>query len=105
MTRGLIGAGALVLLFATGASAADQSTPQNSPTEATGGDSSTGAKEQSSAPAGSDADEDLSNKSSTGASGDPSTGAKEQSSAPPGSAAATGQPPAGGDTEMKSDKP
>ena len=105
MPRSLISAAALVLLFATGAYAADQATPQNNPSEATSGDTSTGAKQQSSAPTGSDAAEDLSNKSSTGASGDPSTGAKEQSSAPPGSAAATGQPPASGDSEMKSDKP
>jgi hypothetical protein len=76
---------------------------QNSGQSPAGGDTSTGAKEQSSAPPGSDAAADTSNKSSEGASGDTSTGAKEQSSAPPGSAAATGQPPSS--DGMKSSKP
>lgn len=53
-----------------------------------GADTSTGAKEQSSAPAGSKAEEDMSSGSSAGTSSDTSTGAKEQSSAPPGSSAA-----------------
>ena len=53
-----------------------------------GADTSTGAKEQSSAPPGSEAKEDLSGGSTAGTSSDTSTGAKEQSSAPPGSAAA-----------------
>ena len=104
MTHLLFSAVALVLLLATPGVAADQSAPQSSPNAATGGDTSSGAKEQSSAPAGSDAEGDLSNKSSTGANNDPSTGAKEQSSAPPGSAAATGEPPASGNS-MKSEKP
>ena len=81
--------GALVvtmLVSAVPAVAADQAA------QPAGGDTSTGAKEQSSAPPGSDAADTASNKSSEGASGDTSTGAKEQSSAPPGSAAATGHP-------------
>lgn len=53
-----------------------------------GTDTSTGAKEQSSAPAGSAADKDMSKDTSAGTSSDKSTGAKEQSSAPPGSSAA-----------------
>jgi hypothetical protein len=104
MTRYSIVAALLVLLFATGASAADQPLPPNEAGKTTSSDPSSGAKEQSSAPAGSGAAEDLSDKSSMGASGDPSTGAQEQSSAPPGSAAATGQP-ASGDKAMGSDKP
>jgi hypothetical protein len=75
-----------LLVSAIPALAADQAT------QPAGGDTSTGAKEQSSAPPGSDAADSASNKSTEGASGDTSTGAKEQSSAPPGSAAATGQP-------------
>jgi hypothetical protein len=53
-----------------------------------GADTSSGAKEQSSAPAGSKAEEEMSSGSSAGTSSDTSTGAKEQSSAPPGSSAA-----------------
>jgi hypothetical protein len=93
----------LALLVITPAVAADQSGPENTPPATMGADTSSGAKEQSSAPPASGAAEDLSNKSSAGASGDTSTGAKEQSSAPPGSAAATGQPPAS--NSMTSDKP
>ena len=62
-----------------------------------GPDTSTGAKEQSSAPPGSEAKEDLSGKSTAGTSSDTSTGAKEQSSSPPGSAAA-------GDISKSTDK-
>ena len=93
----------LALLLITPAVAADQSGPEHNPAATMGADTSSGAKEQSSAPPGPDAEGDLSNKSSAGASGDTSTGAKEQSSAPPGSAAATGQPPAS--NSMTSDKP
>ena len=82
----ILGAIAVTLLVATPAFAADQ------PGQPAGGDTSTGAKEQSSAPPGSDAADNAANKSTEGSSGDTSTGAKEQSSAPPGSAAATGQP-------------
>jgi hypothetical protein len=80
--------------------AADTDNPTNPPTgaNAAGGDTSSGAKEQSSAPPGSPAESDLSTKSSEGASGDTSGGAKEQSSAPPGSTAATGQPNSSSDT-------
>jgi hypothetical protein len=86
----ILGAVAVTLLVsALPAFAADQNAGQSP----AGGDTSTGAKEQSSAPPGSDAAGDTANKSSEGASGgDTSTGAKEQSSAPPGSSAATGQP-------------
>ncbi len=62
-----------------------------------GADTSTGAKEQSSAPPGSDAKEDMSGGSTAGTSSDTSTGAKEQSSSPPGSAAA-------GDISKSTDK-
>jgi len=103
MTNRLLSAAALALLLATPAIAADQSGSQSNPSAATGSDTSSGAKEQSSAPSGSDAEDDMSNKSSAGASGDSSSGAKEQSSAPPGSAAATGQPPAS-DSSMKTEK-
>jgi hypothetical protein len=94
MTRYLIGAAAVVLLYASPVLAADTMKPSTPPAGANmaGADTSSGAKEQSSAPPGSPAESDMSNKSSTGASGDTSKGAKEQSSAPPGSAAATGQP-------------
>jgi hypothetical protein len=105
----ILGAVAVTLLVsAIPAFAADQSTGQMP----AGGDTSTGAKEQSSAPPGSDAAGDSSAKSAEGASGDTSTGAKEQSSAPPGSAAATGQPNASSSSGtasssdgMKSSKP
>ena len=62
-----------------------------------GADTSTGAKEQSSAPPGSEAKEDMSGSSTAGTSSDTSTGAKEQSSSPPGSAAA-------GDISKSTDK-
>jgi hypothetical protein len=90
MTRYLISAAAVVLLYASPVLAADTMKPSSPPAgaNAAGSDTSSGAKEQSSAPLGSPAESDISNKSSTGAS----TGAKEQSSSPPGSAAATGQP-------------
>ena len=94
MTRYLIGAAAVLLLSASPVLAADTMKPSSQPAaeNAAGSDTSSGAKEQSSAPPGSPAESDLSNKSSTGTGGDTSKGAKEQSSAPPGSAAATGQP-------------
>jgi len=94
MTRYLISAAAVMLLCASPVLAADTMKPSSQPAgeNAAGSDTSSGAKEQSSAPPGSPAESDLSNKSSTGTGGDTSKGAKEQSSAPPGSAAATGQP-------------
>ena len=94
MTRYLISAAAILFLSASPVLAADTMKPSSPPAgaNAAGSDTSSGAKEQSSAPLGSPAESDISNKSSTGASGDTSTGAKEQSSSPPGSAAATGQP-------------
>jgi hypothetical protein len=86
MYRFLTGATiALVLASGSAALAADQ-------TPAGGADTSTGAKEQSSAPQGSGADQDMSSGSSTGQSSDTSGGAKEQSSAPPGSSAADKKP-------------
>jgi hypothetical protein len=99
MTRYLISAAAILLVSASPVLAADTMKPSNQPAgeNAAGSDTSSGAKEQSSAPPGSPAESDLSNKSSTDASGDTSKGAKEQSSAPPGSAAATGQPPESSD--------
>src|SRR6185312_14517343 len=94
----ILGALAVTLLVSTiPALAADQSA------QPAGGDTSTGAKEQSSAPPGSDAADNASSKSTEGASGDTSTGAKEQSSAPPGSAAATGQPNASTSDSSSSD--
>ena len=100
----ILGAIAVTLLVAAPVFAADQ------PGQAAGVDTSTGAKEQSSAPPGSDAADNAANKSTEGSSGDTSTGAKEQSSAPPGSAAATGQPNASSGTAsssngMKSSQP
>ena len=100
----ILGAIAVTLLVAAPVFAADQ------PGQPAGGDTSTGAKEQSSAPPGSDAADNAANKSTEGSSGDTSTGAKEQSSAPPGSAAATGQPNASSGTAsssngMKSSQP
>ena len=62
-----------------------------------GADPSTGAKEQSSAPPGSEAKEDMSSGSTAGTSSDTSTGAQQQSSSPPGSAAA-------GDMSKSTDK-
>ena len=62
-----------------------------------GADTSTGAKEQSSAPPGSEASKDMEGGSTAGTSSDTSTGAKEQSSAPPDSAAA-------GDVTTSTDK-
>jgi hypothetical protein len=72
------------LICATTAYSADDTQKPSS----AGTDTSTGAKEQSSAPAGSAADKDMSKDTSAGTSSDKSTGAKEQSSAPPGSSAA-----------------
>jgi hypothetical protein len=84
MTRSLVIVAIAILMSATPALAAeDAQTPP-----AGGSDTSKGAKEQSSAPLGSDAAEDMSSGSSAGTSSDTSTGAKEQSSAPPGSSAA-----------------
>ena len=79
MTRYLISAAAVVLLYASPVLAADTMKPSSPPAgaNAAGSDTSSGAKEQSSAPLGSPAERDISNKSSTGASGDTSTGAKE----------------------------
>jgi hypothetical protein len=84
MSRCLAVAAIAVLMCAGPAFAADDA--QNPP--AGGADTSTGAKEQSSAPAGSEAEEDMSSGSSAGTSSDTSSGAKEQSSAPAGSSAA-----------------
>ena len=88
MTRYLIGAAAVLLLSASPVLAADTMKPSSQPAgeNAAGSDTSSGAKEQSSAPPGSPAESDLSNKSSTGM--DTSGGAMERSSAPPGSSAA-----------------
>lgn len=83
MNRYLGAAALAVLICASPAFAADDA--QNPPSG--GADTSTGAKEQSSAPSGSDAEKDMSTDSSAGESSDKSTGAKEQSSAPPGSSA------------------
>jgi hypothetical protein len=62
-----------------------------------GADTSTGAKEQSSAPPNSKAEKDMNAGTSAGTSSDTSSGAKEQSSSPPGSAAA-------GDLSKSTDK-
>jgi len=69
MTRYLISAAAVVLLYASPVLAADTMKPSSPPggANAAGSDTSSGAKEQSSAPPGSPAESDLSNKSSTGA--------------------------------------
>jgi hypothetical protein len=75
---------ALTILFAVGPALAAEEA-QTPP--AGGADTSTGAKEQSSAPEGSGAAEDKASGSSAGTSSDTSSGAKEQSSAPPGSSA------------------
>jgi len=90
MTRYLIGAAAVLLLSASPVLAADTMKPSGQPAgeNATGSDTSSGAKEQSSAPPGSPAESDLSSKSSTGTGTDTSGGAMERSSAPPGSSAA-----------------
>ena len=83
MSRLLIGTGIALVMDLTPALAADPATQ--------GGDTSTGAKEQSSAPPSSGAAEDAkpaeAMKPSSG-SADTSGGAKEQSSAPPESSAA-----------------
>jgi hypothetical protein len=78
---------AITILMSVGSTLAadDSKTP---PASAGGTDTSTGAKEQSSAPAGSEAEKDMSSESSAGTSSDTSSGAKEQSSAPPDSSAA-----------------
>ena len=85
-----IGAAAILLLSASPVLAADTMKPSSQPAgeNAAGTDTSSGAKEQSSAPPGSPAESDLSNKSSTGTGADTSGGAMERSSAPPGSSAA-----------------
>jgi hypothetical protein len=90
MTRYLIGAAAVLLLSASPVLAADTMKPSSQPAgeNAAGSDTSSGAKEQSSAPPGSPAESDLSSKSSTGTGADTSGGAMERSSAPPGSSAA-----------------
>jgi hypothetical protein len=84
MSRYLAIAATAALICTGSAYAADDA--QTAP--AGGTDMSTGAKEQSSAPAGSEAEKDESSGSSAGASSDTSSGAKEQSSAPEGSSAA-----------------
>jgi hypothetical protein len=84
MSRYLAVAAIAALMCASPAFAADDA--KNPP--AGGADTSTGAQEQSSAPAGSKAEEDMNSDSSAGASSDTSSGAKEQSSAPEGSSAA-----------------
>jgi hypothetical protein len=71
---------AIAVLMSSGLALAGDAQP-------TGADTSTGAKQQSSAPPGSDAEQDKSG-STAGTSSDTSTGAKEQSSAPPDSSAA-----------------
>jgi hypothetical protein len=90
MTRYLIGAAAVLLLSASPVFPADTMNPSSQPAgeNAAGSDTSSGAKEQSSAPPGSPAESDLSSKSSTGTGTDTSGGAMERSSAPPGSSAA-----------------
>jgi len=84
MFRYLAIAAMAALMCASSAYAADDA--QTAP--AGGTDTSTGAKEPSSAPAGSEAEKDKASGSSAGASSDTSSGAKEQSSAPEGSSAA-----------------
>jgi hypothetical protein len=84
MTRPLVIATIAILMSVGPALSADNA--QTPP--AGGADTSTGAKEQSSAPADSEADDDMSSGSSAGTSSDTSSGAKEQSSAPEGSSAA-----------------
>ena len=88
MTRYLAVAAVAVLMSVAPALAADEATPPSGG----GADTSTGAKEQSSAPAGSEAEKDMSSGSAAGQSTDTSSGAKEQSSAPPGSSAADKKP-------------
>jgi hypothetical protein len=84
MTRKFAIAAVAALMCASAAFAADDAQRP----AAGGPDTSTGAKEQSSAPPESKADKDMSGKSTAGTGGDTSTGAKEQSSSPPGSEAA-----------------
>jgi hypothetical protein len=76
----------VTLLACSPALAAD--TNKNTGTQATGADTSTGAQQQSSAPSGSGAENDMKSTNNAGASSDTSGGAKEQSSAPAGSSAA-----------------
>jgi opacity protein-like surface antigen len=92
VTRKFAIAAIAALMCASAALAADDT--QN---PAQGGDTSTGAKEQSSAPPESKAEKDMSSGSTAGTSSDTSSGAKEQSSSPPGSAAA-------GDLSKSTDK-
>ena len=93
MTRKFAIAAIAALMCASAALAAEDA---QKPT-AGGADTSTGAKEQSSAPPESKAEKDMSGASTAGTSSDTSTGAKEQSSSPPGSAAA-------GDMSKSTDK-
>jgi hypothetical protein len=82
MSRNLAVVAIATLICASPALAADDA--QNPP--AGGADTSTGAKQQSSAPEGSEAAEHMSSGSSAG--NNTSSDAKEQSSAPEGSSAA-----------------
>lgn len=107
MMRLITSAAAVVLLGMTPALAAENSSPSTqsgvSPEAAKsahepssgGADTSTGAKEQSSAPVGSGAASSYKpdNEAMGGDSMDTSKGAKEQSSAPPGSSAADSSKP------------
>jgi hypothetical protein len=93
VTRKFALAAIAALMCASAALAADDA---KNPAQG-GADTSTGAKEQSSAPPESKAEKDMSGGSTAGTSSDTSTGAKEQSSSPPGSAAA-------GDMSKSTDK-
>jgi hypothetical protein len=84
MTRKLTIAAIAALMCASVAFAAEDTQKP----AAAGPDTSTGAKEQSSAPPDSQAEKDMSGGSTEGTGGDTSTGAREQSSSPPGSDAA-----------------
>jgi hypothetical protein len=75
----------IAALMCAGAALAAEDTQKPA---AAGPDTSTGAKEQSSAPPDSKAQKDMSGGSTEGTGSDTSTGAKEQSSSPPGSDAA-----------------
>jgi hypothetical protein len=92
----------------TPAIATENAADQDMSTSAAGSDTSTGAKEQSSAPPSSEAADKAAEKQSmddvTGS--DDSTGAKEQSSAPEGSSAAEpgkANPTIGSDDSAESD--
>jgi hypothetical protein len=84
MTRTFAIAAIAALMCASAALAAEDTQKP----AATGPDTSSGAKEQSSAPPESKAEKDMSGSSTAGTGSDTSTGAKEQSSSPPGSDAA-----------------